>query len=58
MHFSTLYVMLLLAASAATEARSLRAEPQCPPPGLDSVKDFDLQAYIAAPWYDTLHPCQ
>ncbi|WIA19251.1 hypothetical protein OEZ85_003888 [Tetradesmus obliquus] len=51
MHLISLTVMLLLVAGAATEARSLRAEPHCPPPGLDSVKDFDLQAYIAAPWY-------
>eukprot|EP00882_Tetradesmus_deserticola_P013232 GHRQ01014032.1.p1 GENE.GHRQ01014032.1~~GHRQ01014032.1.p1 ORF type:complete len:106 (+),score=25.27 GHRQ01014032.1:118-435(+) len=47
----TFIATLLLLASAAAEARSLRAESQCPPPGLDSVRDFNLQAYIAAPWY-------
>jgi hypothetical protein len=50
MHTKRIVALLLLLASAAAEARSLRAESQCPPPGLDSVKDFDLQAYIAAPW--------
>ena len=23
----------------------------CPPPGFDSVPDFDVMAYAAAPWY-------
>lgn len=23
----------------------------CPPPGFDSVKDFNLSLYISAPWY-------
>jgi hypothetical protein len=53
MRSKAIVMILLMLACAAAEARNLRAEAQCPPPGLDSVKDFDLQAYIAAPWYGT-----
>lgn len=37
-------------------ARQLQAV-QCPPPALDSVKGFNLKAYIAAPWYSLEQVC-
>lgn len=39
---------LACAFAAAAEAGSA---PTCPPPGFDSAPGFDLQKFIAAPWY-------
>jgi hypothetical protein len=37
---------LLLAAGAAAAQTAT-----CPPPGFDAVQNFDVERWIAAPWY-------
>lgn len=47
MHSCVKAVLLLGCAAAA----QLAAARTCPPPKWDSVKDLDLNKYVAAPWY-------
>ena len=43
--------LVLFASIHATAAPSSTGSVTCPPPGFDSVPDFDIMAYAAAPWY-------
>ena len=44
-----LFASALAAAAAAPPSGA--GSVTCPPPGFDSVPDFDVMAYAAAPWY-------
>ena len=44
-------LILLASIQAAATALSAAGSVTCPPPGFDSVPDFDVMAFAAAPWY-------
>ena len=52
--FSIILSAAILLQTASTTSRKLsipRLEASCPPPDFDSVHEFDIFAYAAAPWY-------
>ena len=48
---AALSLFLFASTQAAAHPSSTTGSVTCPPPGFDSVPDFDAMAYAAAPWY-------
>lgn len=47
-------LLLVICCSAAAQQRPgrvLQESEECPPPNFDALIDFNIEAYIEAPWY-------
>ena len=49
--FRTVAIAVLASLAAAVHGAS---SPVCPPPGFDALNNFNVSAYISAPWYPQL----